>query len=105
MRENEIISAAAVAKEFELSESLAREIVSEETQRALRRSWAAWLFLVAGLSIAGYVVAVPTADKNSAVWILLAIFSAWILVGRYLAGPAIRAAAREKAARLRQLHS
>lgn len=105
MRENEIISTATVATEYQLSESLAREIVMEETRRALVRSWVAWLFFFAGLAIAGYIFSVRAADKNSAIWILLGTLSAWLMIGRYLAGPAIRKAAQEKAARLRQLHS
>ena len=105
LRENEIITADVVAKEYRLSEPLAREIVAEETQRALRRSWAAWLVFLAGLGLAGFLYFLPGSDKSSALWVLLGSMGAWMLVGRYLAGPAIRKAAKDKASRLSQLHS
>lgn len=105
LRENEIITTGAVAKEYGLSAPLAREIVAEETQRALRRSWVAWLVFLAGLGLAGYLYSVPGSDKSSAIWVLLGGLGAWMLVGRYLAGPAIRKAAKDKASRLAQLHS
>ncbi len=105
MRENEIIRTETVAKEYELSEPLAREIVTEETQRALRGSWVAWLILLLAVACAGYVFFAPAAHKNSAFWLLLGIIATWLAVGRYLAGPAIRKAAKEKAARLQRPHS
>jgi uncharacterized protein involved in cysteine biosynthesis len=105
LRENEIITADAVANEYRLSEPLAREIVAEETQRALRRSWAAWLVFLAGIGLAGFLYFVPGSDKSSALWVLLGSMGVWMLLGRYLAGPAIRKAAKDKASRLAQLHS
>ncbi|MBB5016448.1 hypothetical protein [Rehaibacterium terrae] len=105
LRENEIVTTEVVAKEYRLNEPLAREIVAEETQRALRRSWVAWLVFLAGLGVSGYLYFAPGADKTTALWVLIGSISAWMLVGRYLAGPAIRKAAQAKAARLHQLYS
>ena len=105
LRENEIITTHAVAKEYRLSEPLAREIVAEETQRALRRSWLAWLVFLAALGFAGFLYFTPGSNKTTALWVLIGGVSTWVLVGRYLAGPAIRKAAKDKAARLSQLHS
>ena len=102
LRENEIITADAVAKEYRLSEPIAREIVAEETQRALRRSWVAWLVFVSALGLAGYLYFVPGSDKSTGLWLLIGGMSTWMLVGRYVAGTAIRKAARHKAARLAQ---
>ena len=102
LRENEIITADTVAKEYRLSEPIAREIVAEETQRALRRSWVAWLVFFSALGVAGYLYFVPGSDKTTGLWLLIGGLSTWMLVGRYLAGPAIRKAARDKAARLAQ---
>ena len=65
LRENEIITADAVAKEYRLSEPIAREIVAEETQRALRRSWVAWLVFFSALRLAGYLYCVPGSDKST----------------------------------------
>ena len=92
LRENEIVTTEVVAKEYRLNEPLAREIVAEETQRALRRSWVAWLVFLVGLGVSGYLYFAPGADKTTALWVLIGSISAWMLVGRYLAGPAIRKA-------------
>ena len=57
------------------------------------------------MGLAAYLYFLPGSDKTTALWILIGGMSTWILVGRYLAGPAIRKAAKDKAARLAQLHS
>lgn len=104
-RENEIVTTEVVAREYRLNEPLAREIVAEETQRALRRSWVAWLVFLVGLGLAGYLYFASGSDKTTALWVLIGSMSAWMLVGRFLAGPAIRRAAKAKAARLQQPYS
>ena len=105
MRENEILTSGAVASEYKLTEQLARDIVTEETRKALLRSWGAWLLFLCVIAAAAWVFASPVVEKTSALWVLIGFMSAWMLVGRYLAGPAIRRAAAEKAARLQRLQS
>jgi hypothetical protein len=99
-QDNEIVRTEAIAKDYGLKEPLAREIVLEETRRALRRSKLAWLILVAGIGLAGWLYAQPAVDRGNAIWALIGTFALWMAVGRYLASPAIRQAAAEKAARL-----
>lgn len=104
-REDEIVRTAAIVREYGLDEPLAREIVMEETRRALLRSRLAWLIFVAGLGCAGWLYMDVVSNRNSAFWVLIGALTLWLVVGRYLAGPAIRKAAAEKAARLRELQS
>lgn len=99
-RENGLINAEDVAREYRLSETLARDIVSGETQRALRRSPLAWIVFVAGLGLSGFLYFMPGAARDSALWVLIGCLAGWMMVGRYLAGPAIRRAAKDKAERL-----
>lgn len=99
-RENGLIKAEDVAREYRLSETLARDIVSGETQRALRRSPLAWIVFLAGLGLSGFLHFMPGAGRDSAIWVLIGCLAAWMMVGRYLAGPAIRRAAKDKAERL-----
>lgn len=99
-QDNEIVRTEAITKDYGLKEPLAREIVMEETRRALRRSKVAWLILLTGIGLAGWLYAQPAVDRGNAIWTLIGSFALWMAVGRYLAGPAIRKAAAEKAARL-----
>ena len=100
-----IVRTAAIAKEYGLKEPLAREIVTEETQLALRRSKVAWLVLLGGASFAGWLLFSPGSSRDSAIWILLAVVAFWLMLGRYLAGAAIHKAAADKATRIHGLHS
>lgn len=103
-QEDEIVRTETIAREFGLKEPLAREIVSEETQRALRRSKLAWLVLLSGLAFAGWLYTAPGPGRSAGFWVLLGTVAAWLVIGRYFAGPAIRKAAAAKAARIKSLH-
>lgn len=93
-----------IAKEFKLLEPLARELVMEQTRLALLRSGLAWFVLLAGLASAGWVYLESPENRDTAFRILLGTGIAWFLIGRMLAGQAIRRAARNRAARIRGVH-
>jgi hypothetical protein len=90
-----------VAREFGLKEPLARELVMEQTRQTLLRSKVAWSVLLAGFAVVGWLYLEPAQNRDTALRILAGTVVAWLLVGRYLAGQAIRRAAREKAHRIR----
>ena len=100
-REEDLVRTADVSREFGLREPLAREIVMEQTRRVLLRSRFAWSVLVLGFGAAGWLYLDPAQNRDTALKILIGTAAAWLITGRYLAGPAIRSAAREKAQRLR----
>ena len=99
-REDRIIQTADVAKEFGLQEPLAREIIMEKTRQALIRSKLAWAILLAGFAIAGWMHFGADRGSSSGLWIGIFTLCAWMATGRYIAGEAIRHAAREKAQRI-----
>ena len=94
----------SISKEFDIPIQLAREIISDETQRALRTNWQAWTLLVAMLAIAGWLFFVVKIT-----WLGLFVGSsgaiAWRLLGTHLAAPKIRQAAKDKGARLAALRT
>ena len=97
----QIIDTGKLAKEFGLSESIAREIVADETQRALRTRWQPWVWLATTLPLVGwYYVSTPPEGRLGPFFVLLGSMVTWLLIARYLAGPAIRVAAKNKADRL-----
>ena len=105
MPKEEIVRADHIAKEFSLSNAVAREIVANQTQHALRKSKFAWAVLIIGLLVSGWLYFEPAANKPTALWILIFIITGWHSIGRYQAGPAIRAAAREKSERINRWNS
>ena len=103
--ENEIVSSTQIAKEFRLGEALARDIVTEETRKALLRQWQTWLVIVCGLSVAGYLYFSTNGNSTSSVLVLVFTASCWLLIGRYFARTAIRTAARQKSERIHGSHT
>jgi hypothetical protein len=94
-----------IATEFKLLEPFARELVMEQTRFALLRSGLAWFVLLAGFAVAGWVYFNSPENGGTAVKILLGTGIAWFLVGRMLAGRAIRKAAQARSARIHGVHS
>ena len=105
MPKDEIVQPDSIAKEFKLSEPLACEIVADETQRTLRKSKLAWAVFIIGLVVSGWLYFEPSVDKFTALWVLVFFIGAWHMIGRYQAGSAIRAAARDKSERINRWHS
>lgn len=97
---DEIVSAPDIAKEFRLSDEVAREIVAEETQRALKGNWQAWVLLLSGFLVAGLIYFSNNGNRTSAIFIMLFTGVSWTFVGRYLARSKIRDRARAKSERI-----
>ena len=98
--EDEIVTTESIAKEFSLSAAVAREIVAEETRKALLRHWQAWLLILCGFSVAFYIYFSDSGNRSSALWILIFTAGGWLIMGRYFARSAIRAAAHHKSERI-----
>jgi len=96
MEREKFVSVEDISKEFGINETLAQEIINDETQRALRRSIFAWLVLAVGLAMAGWLYLQPNSNKLSAFVILGFSVVAWRAIGLYKAESAIRKAARAK---------
>jgi hypothetical protein len=84
----------AISEDYGIPPEQAREIIRRETRRALLRRWQAWAWLVltSGLATALYL-----GQPGNGVYALLIGASAllvWFQVGRFLAEPAVHAAAR-----------
>jgi hypothetical protein len=90
----------AIMKEFGLPKHLASEIVAEETQKALRTRWQAWLWVAATLPLSTWLFFSASGDRQMALWLLIGAVIGWQQIGRHLASQSIREAARAKAARL-----
>lgn len=96
----EFIRSETVAREHRLPMPVAREIVIDETQRALRRSGVAWGLLLCGIAGAAWLATGSGAGGKPALALMLGSMVGWVALGRVLAGPAIRQTAMEKAARI-----
>ena len=103
--EDEIVTTENIAKEFRLSEAVAREIVAEETRKSLLRHWQAWLLILCGFSVAFYLYSGDSGNRSSALWILIFTAGGWLLMGRYFARSAIRTAAKQKSERIHGSHT
>jgi hypothetical protein len=90
----------AIMKEFGLPKHLASEIIAEQTQKALRIRWQPWLWVAITLPLSAWLFFNASGDRQMALWLLTGSIVCWHFMGRYLASPAIREAAKAKAARL-----
>jgi hypothetical protein len=101
------ITTQRLQDEFALPRALAREIVVEQWQAALRSRWQPWLWLAcwALLVLACWSGWLPWSrgvhEPSAAVWLTLVASWGWIGIGRWLAGPAMLASAAVRARRLR----
>lgn len=94
-----------IVETYGLPRNLASEILAEETMRALRTKWQAWLLLLATFATYAWLqFSGPTDNRSFAIWFLLGGAILWRVLGRTYARPAIHRAARAKAARLSGAH-
>lgn len=89
-----------IIQEFGLPKHLASEIIAEETQKALRTRWQAWLWVAVTLPLCAWLFFSASGNRQMALWLLIAAVGGWRLIGQHLASPAIRKAAQAKANRL-----
>jgi thiol:disulfide interchange protein len=91
--------------QYELPKSVAREIIADETQTALRTRWQVWLWVVVAVAPAVWFFFQPHAGgRLAAFWILLAACVIWFALGSYFATTSIHAAAKAKAERIAGKH-
>ncbi len=94
--------------EFALPRALAREIVVEQWQAAVCSRWQPWLWLACWALpvLACWSGWLPWSHgvhgHHMAVWLMIAAGWGWLGIGRWLAGPAIRAAAAARARRMQR---
>jgi hypothetical protein len=72
----------------------------EQTRQALLRSKLAWSIFVMGFGFAGWLLYGSEVKTSTGIWIAIITLCAWLATGRYLAGEAIRKAARTKSQRI-----
>lgn len=102
------VTVSRLQRSFGLPKALARDIVVEGTRRALRHRWQPWAWLVASLMFPVLAVGadwVPTWRAWHG-WpglrAVVAGCAGWALLGQWLGGEAMLAAAAAKARRLRR---
>lgn len=96
-----IIDAGTIAEEFGLPVPIAREIIADETQRALRSRWQPWAWLAITLPVVAWCYAnTSSAERLAPLFLLAGSVLGLHFIARHLAGSAIRLAARKKADRL-----
>ena len=103
------VSVQRLQDEFELPRACAQEIASEQTRLALLQHWQAWAWLascattLAGGILLGWLPSPHALLQHPVSWelplILLGL--SWLRLGRWLAGPAMLAAAASEARRRR----
>lgn len=98
-KQSKFVRSGDLAREFNLPEPLARQIVMEHTRQALRRSGVAWTVLLAGCAAAAWLRLGPAPNGDLALKVLIGTAVAWLVAGRLLAGPGARQAARERSTR------
>ncbi|WEN15454.1 hypothetical protein PY254_01900 [Rhodanobacter sp. AS-Z3] len=90
-----------LVSQYALPKSVAREIIAEQTQTALRTRWQVWLWVAVVVVPAGwFFFHMRMDDRLAAFWLLLAACMLWFALGSYLATASIHLAARAKAARM-----
>lgn len=91
--------------QYELAESVAREIIADQTQTALRTRWQVWLWVVVAVVPAVWFFFQPHAGgRFAAFWVLLAACMIWFALGSCFATASIHLAARAKADRIAGKH-
>ena len=101
------ITSQRIEREYSLPRALATDIVVAQLQAALRYSWPCWAWLACWTvpllacwfgwlpwDFGGY-------EHSARVWLLIVVGCGWVGMARWLAGPAIMAAAASK---MRSLH-
>lgn len=91
--------------QYELPESVAREIIADKTQTALRTCWQVWLWVaVAGVPAVWFFFQPHAGGRFAAFWVLLAVCMIWFALGSYFATASIHIAAKAKAERIAGMH-
>ena len=86
-----------LASAFHLPIDVAREIVTEQTRRALLRSVSAWMLFVLMLASASWFA---VSHLPAACYLTVALGAIWFSTGHVLARSSILSAARHKESRL-----
>jgi len=87
-----------ISEEYGIPPALAREIIGRETRRALLRRWQAWAWLALTVGLAATLHAIQPGNGLVALLIGAGALTVWYQVGRFLAEPAVHAAARGRSA-------
>lgn len=83
-----------ISEEYGIPTEQAREIIGRETRRALLRRWQPWAWLALAVSIPLLLYVMQPGNGMAALLIAGAALLVWYQVGRFLAEPAVHAAAR-----------
>jgi hypothetical protein len=100
------LTTARLQHQYELPRALARDIVVEGTQQALRRRWQPWAWLFASLMLpvlavaAGWLPGWRAMHGLAGLGAVITGCVGWSLLGQWLGGDAMLAAAAAKARRL-----
>ena len=87
-----------ISEEYGITAAQAREIIRRETRRALLRRWQAWTWLATTLGLALVLHLAQPGNGLYALLIGTGALLVWYQVGRFLAEPAVHAAARGRSA-------
>lgn len=87
-----------ISEEYGIPAAQAREIIGRETRRALLRRWQAWAWLALTLGLSAALCAAEPGNGLYALLIAGGALLVWYQVGRFLAEPAVHAAARRRTA-------
>ena len=83
-----------ISEEYGIPAAQARAIIGRETRRALMSRWQAWAWLASTLGLAGSLHVAQPGNGLCAGLIAGGALLVWYQVGRFLAEPAVHAAAR-----------
>jgi hypothetical protein len=84
----------AISEEYGIPAEQAREIIARETRRALLRRWQAWAWLAPTVGLAAALHMLQPGNGLVALLMAGGALLVWFQVGRFLAEPAVHAAAR-----------
>lgn len=85
-----------ISEEYGIPAAQAREIIGRETRRALLQRWQAWAWLALTLGLATALYLTQPGNGLCAALIGGGALLVWFQVGRFLAEPAVHAAARTR---------
>lgn len=83
-----------ISEEYGIPAQQARDLIGRETRRALLRRWQAWAWLAATLGLAVALYLAQPGNGLCALAIGVGALLVWVQLGRFLAEPAVHAAAR-----------
>lgn len=83
-----------ISEEYGIPAAQARTLIRRETRRALAGRWEAWAWLAGSLGVAAALHLAQPGNGLCALLIGTGALLVWYQVGRFLAEPAVHAAAR-----------